>query len=118
MNKHREVMAVDATFEPTPRTMTAQEARESWDDLVQSVRDERTRVVVEQDGKPAVAVVPLADLARLTGIGEDRIEVWLAFAPLAQALKEVPEDEVEHEVARAVAEARRQMREVAAGRDG
>ena len=95
---------------PAIETWDAAEARERWDELLERVCGGTTRVVVERDGAPvAVLVSPLA-AARLKRVDENRAELFRVIRDIQQAFADVPEDELEREVARAVEEARREIR--------
>lgn len=107
-----------AEREPVTRTMKASEARDHWSEVINQVFRRETRVVVEKSGIPVAAIISAADLDRLNRLDAQRRADFKVLEASWEAFKDVPEEEVEREVARAVAEARRKLsaeREGAAG---
>lgn len=106
-----------ARQEPKTKTMKASEARQQWSQVLDQVSHGETRVLVEESGRPVAAIVSAGDLERLQQFESQRAarlevleESWAAFAG------EDPAD-IEREVARAVAEAREEIRREQQNRD-
>jgi prevent-host-death family protein len=98
---------------PETETITLPDLQRDAQALLTRVARHETRVVVEQDGAPAAAIVSVRDLERLTRF-EEQIAERQALLEEARALfKSVPYEEVEREVEKALAEVRA---EASAGR--
>jgi prevent-host-death family protein len=91
----------------------ASEARQKLGQIMRRVYKRETRIIVEKGGIPVVAVVSLADLERWTRMDREREEHFKILDEIGEAFKDVPDDELEREVASAVAEAREKIREEA-----
>ena len=68
------------------------------------------RVVIERSGIPVAAIVSPQDLAALNRLDEQRAELADVLAEMREAFKDVPQEEIEEETNKAVAEVRAQMR--------
>lgn len=95
---------------PESRRQNAADAQAHLPELLDAVRRTNERIVIEQDGAPVAALISADELVWL----EFMIEKWEeGFEPLKatwEAFKDVPADELEREVARAVQEAREDLR--------
>lgn len=100
--------------EPVTKTVKASEARQQWSELLNEVFKRETRVVVEKSGVPVAAIISIEDLQRLKQSEARRAEHFKAldesWSAMSEAFKDVDPEEIEREVAKAVAEARRQLR--------
>lgn len=96
--------------EPMTKTMKASEARQQWSELLNQVFRGETRVLVEKSGIPVAAIVSARDLERLKQLEEQREEDFKALAATRQAFKDVPEEEIEREVTRAISAIRAENR--------
>jgi prevent-host-death family protein len=96
--------------EPMTKTMKASEARQQWSELLNQVFRGETRVLVEKSGIPVAAIVSAKDLERLKQLEEQREEDFKALEATRQAFKDVPEEEIEREVTRAISAIRAQNR--------
>ncbi|MBI4494233.1 MAG: hypothetical protein HY690_15700 [Chloroflexi bacterium] len=72
--------------------------------------DRETRVIVEKSCIPVAAIISAQDLERLNQLEQERAERFKALDESWEAFKGVPTPEIEAEVARAVASARRKRR--------
>ncbi len=70
-----------------------------------------TRVIVEKSGVPVAAIISAADLERLNQLEEQRKARFKALDESRAAFKDVPDEELEREVARAIEETRAQNRQ-------
>jgi prevent-host-death family protein len=96
--------------DPLTQTMNASQMRREWSRTLRKVFSEHTRVIVEKSGIPVAAVISPADLERLERFERewevDRKvlqESWTAF-------EDVPAEELEREVTKALAEVREELR--------
>jgi prevent-host-death family protein len=95
--------------EPLTQTIKASEARQQFSRLLNQVFRKETRVIVEKSGIPVAALISTADLDRLTRFERERAARFLALDASRAAFQGVPDEELEQEVGRAVAEARQEL---------
>lgn len=88
------------------QTLKASDVRSNWSQLLNKVFKEQTRVIVEKSGIPIAAVISADDLARLTRFEEERNERFKVLDRMREAFKDIPDEEIERQVDRAVAEVR------------
>jgi len=96
--------------QPTTQTMKAAEVRANWSQVVDRVFRGQARVVVERSGIPVAAVVSAQDLERLNQMDAQRAARFRALDAMRDAFADVPPEELEHEVARALSEVRQRRR--------
>lgn len=96
--------------EPMTQTMKATEARAQWSRLLNNVFRRNTRVIVEKSGVPVAALVSAQDLARWQRLDAERARRFQALDATREAFKDIPDEELEREVARALAAARAERR--------
>jgi prevent-host-death family protein len=96
--------------EPMTQTMKASEARQQWSEVLNKVFRKETRVIVEKSGIPVAAIISAEDLARFVQLEAERRERFKALEETWEAFKDVPADEVEEQVARAIEQVRAQKR--------
>lgn len=99
-----------AATQRTERTITATEARRTWSDVVNGVARTGERVVVEKSGVPVAAVISYQDLRRLHRFDAQWDRSTEAIERFSEAFKDVPVEELEREVAAALAEVRADAR--------
>jgi prevent-host-death family protein len=85
------------------KRMGAREARNNFSDLIGSVHYGHETVIVERSGKPMVAVIPVALYEQLIAERENRFH---AVDELLARMPQYPEDEVEADIAEAIAAVR------------
>ncbi len=88
------------------RRVTESELQAGWTEWRDAVRGDGVRVLVEYAGEPAIALISAHDQERLLRLEQQRKEEFRAFERISDAFKDVPVDELEREVARAIAEVR------------
>ena len=96
------------------QTLKASDVRSNWSQLLNKVFKEQTRVIVEKSGIPIAAVISAEDLARLTRLEEERNERFKVIDRMRAAFKDIPDDEIERQVDKAVAQIRASKRSTAA----
>ncbi len=99
--------------EPETQVLKASEARQHFSQILNRVFRGETRVIVEKSGIPVAAIVSAADLRRFAQWEAERARRFKALDESWKAFKDVPLEEIEMEVTRAVAAARRKAREEA-----
>jgi len=96
--------------EPITQTINATDARAQWSKLLNSVFRRKIRVIVEKSGVPVAAIVSAQDLARWQRLEEDRARRFAAIDESRAAFLDVPDDELERELANALVEVREENR--------
>jgi prevent-host-death family protein len=96
--------------EPVIQRINASRARREWSRLLTRVLRCEARVIVEKNGTPVAAIITADDLRRLTWMEADRRERFKGLDRLREAFKDVPPDEIEAEVAQALADVRQENR--------
>ena len=91
---------------PETRTMKASDARQQWSQLLTRVFRGESRVIVEKSGIPVAAIISADDLEKLTRIEARREDGWTAIQELRARNRDMDPDEVERDVAEAIAEVR------------
>ncbi|OGH32461.1 MAG: hypothetical protein A3H50_02120 [Candidatus Levybacteria bacterium RIFCSPLOWO2_02_FULL_37_10] len=92
------------------QTLKASDVRSNWSQLLNKVFRNQTRVIVEKSGIPIAAVISAEDLARFIQLEEQRKERFKILDRMRDAFKDVPVEEVEREVSKAIKEVRAQRR--------
>jgi prevent-host-death family protein len=93
---------------PETRTMTISDVKQTLSSLVNEVDQGKTRILVEKSGIPVAALVSVNDLARLERFDREWEEGTKAIERFSRAFADVPVEEAEAEIARIIAEIRRQ----------
>jgi prevent-host-death family protein len=96
---------------PTLETKTVSEARRTFSETLNRVYRGETRVIVEKNGIPVGVLVAPGDLEQLDRMNARREEQWAAVDRLRQAFADVDPDELDEEIARALADVRRDRKE-------
>lgn len=96
--------------QPTTDTMNVSTVRQQWSALLNAVFKRERRIIIEKSGIPVAALISMKDLQRLDRYDADRARDFAALEALREPFKDVPPDEIEREVAKALAEVREEMR--------
>ncbi len=96
--------------ESTNKVVKATEARDQLPQLLNSVYRGQGRVVIERSGIPVAAIVSPQDLAALNRLDRQRADLAGVLDEMRESFKDVPQEEIEEETNKAVAEVRAQMR--------
>src|SRR5690242_18166393 len=97
-------MAADA---PTIQTIKATEARQHWSELLNKVFRRDARVIVEKSGIPVAAIISVQELERFERLEAERAARFKALDESQAAFTDVPNEELDREINRAVSAARR-----------
>jgi prevent-host-death family protein len=92
--------------QPTTETMKISEVKQQLNSLVNRVYSHETRIMVEKSGIPVAGIVSAEDIRRLARRDHERAERFKVLVEFGEAFKDVPAEELEREVARALAEVR------------
>ncbi len=98
---------------PMTQTIKASDARQQWSELLNKVFRKETRVIVEKSGIPVAAIISADDLERLNRLEAQRQKDFAILDEMREAFKDVPAEEIEREVAKALNEVRRENRKKA-----
>jgi prevent-host-death family protein len=96
--------------QPTTQIMKISEVKQQLNRLVNQVYRRETRIMVEKSGIPVAGIVSAEDLRRLDRLDRERAERFKVLEEFGEAFKDVPAEELEREVARALAEVRAERR--------
>jgi prevent-host-death family protein len=91
---------------PITRAMKASETRQQWSQVLNRVFRRQLRVVVEKSGIPVAVIISADDLERFRNLEEERARDFSVLDEVNEAFKEVPDEEIDREVARALADVR------------
>ena len=94
--------------QPIVQVIEASEARQQWSELLSKVFRGETRLIVEKSGIPVAAIISAEDLGRLTKLEDTRRQRFKALDETWVAFKDVPPEDIEREVARAIEQVRGQ----------
>lgn len=97
--------------QPATQTLNASEARRQWSDVLDRVGRHETRIIIEKSGVAVAAIVSTEDLGRLKRLDAQRRERFAILDKIRESFTGVPEEEIEREVSRAVAEVREERRQ-------
>jgi prevent-host-death family protein len=92
------------------QTMTASQACGQWSQVLDKVYRKEARVLVERNGVPVAAIVSTDDWEQMQRMDAEREERFKALDATRAAFKDVPPEELEREVEKALAEVRAEDR--------
>lgn len=92
--------------EPMTQTIAASVARQQFSQILNNVFRREIRVVIEKSGIPVAAIVSADDLERLRRFELQRSEAFAVLDRVRDAFRDVPTEEIEQEVALAIAQVR------------
>ena len=92
--------------QPVTQTLNITTTRSQLSELVNRVFSRETRVIIEKSGIPVAALVSAEDAARLEEYDRQRQEDFDFLSEVQSKFADVPVEEHEREVARAVRQAR------------
>ncbi len=91
---------------PKTKTMKASEARQQFSQVINQVFREETRVIVEKNGIPVAAIISARDLEFFEYMEALRTEHFKVLDDTRAAFADIPDEELEREINRAIAEVR------------
>jgi prevent-host-death family protein len=92
------------------KTIKASVARQQFSQLLNDVFRRESRVLVEKSGIPVAAIISASDFKRLALLEAERNRDFAILDEMRDAFKDVPAEEIEWEVARALREVRKEKR--------
>jgi len=96
--------------ETMTQTMKLTDARQNFSHILNQVFHGKTRVLVEKSGIPVAGIISAHDLERLTRFEQERAEDFAVLDEIGAAFEDIPAADLEREVARALAAARKKLR--------
>jgi prevent-host-death family protein len=103
-----------ATSVPTETTMKLTDTKQHLSQVINRVARGETRVIVEKSGLPVAAIISAEEYQRFkiadAEIRAHRERLDAIFTRFSQAFADVPDDELERQVDRAVQEVRAEKR--------
>lgn len=94
----------------TVETMSVSEARQRFSDTLNRVREEDVRIIVEKSGIPVAAVVPISVFEGDEQRERQRQEALDALKSAQSGFVDAPEEEIERELAKAIAEVKQERK--------
>ena len=99
-----------AEREHMTQDLTINDVQKDFRPLMNRVSKQETRVLVEEDGRPAAALVSPDDLDQLRRLDAYRRDPWSVIDEIHARNRDRDSDEVERDVADAIAEVRAENR--------
>lgn len=96
--------------QPVTESKNLSTARQEFSQLVNRVYRGETRVLVEKSGIPVAAIVSAEDLKYLKELDDVRERRHQLLEEMRAPFKDIPAEEVEREIAKALGEVRQEMR--------
>ncbi len=93
------------------QVMKSSDVRQQWSQLLNKVFTDKRRIVVEKSGIPVAAVISAEELERFNRLEEQRARRFRVLDRIGEAFKDVPKEEIEREVRRALTEVRQDKRQ-------
>jgi prevent-host-death family protein len=88
--------------EPRTKTIKASDARQQFSQLLNEVFRRESRIIVEKSGIPVAAIVSAEDVQQLACLEDERRRDFAILDEMRAAFKDIPPEEIEREVARAI----------------
>lgn len=92
--------------QPMTQTLNITLARSQLSELVGKVFRRESRIIIEKSGIPVAALISATDLERLSSFEQQRSTDFAVLDRLRTSFSDVPAAEIEHQVARAIAQVR------------
>jgi antitoxin (DNA-binding transcriptional repressor) of toxin-antitoxin stability system len=96
--------------ELTTERMNVTEARRTWSDLLNRIFRRESHVVVEKGGIPIAAIISMREYELFLEMKARREERFKILDRISEVFENVPTDELERQVARAIAGVRDEKR--------
>lgn len=91
--------------------MKASDVRQQWSQLLNQVFTDKRRIVVEKSGIPVAAVISAEELERFIKLEEQRERNFAILDEIGEKFKDIPAQEIEQEVNKALAQVRAENRQ-------
>lgn len=94
---------------PTERSLNLERLKDEALEQIQAVVNGKERLLLQRDGKVVAAIITAEDLRNLRRFEKRQRERLEPFLAIGRKFADVPTEELEREVAKAVAEVRAEM---------
>ena len=101
----------------TIETMSVSESRKQYSEILNRVYREKEQVVIEKNGIPVAAIVPMSVVRDAKMTEERRAAALSSLREVQEAFAGIPQDELERELEAALAEAKEIQLAKQSGRD-
>ena len=91
---------------PVTQTIKSSEVRQNWSQVLNQIARRKTRVMVEKSGIPVAVLISADDFERLSRLEAEREARFSLIDRAREAFKDVPDEELEREIPKAVEAAR------------
>ena len=88
----------------TTETMSVSEARKHFSETLNRVFRDEEQVVIEKNGIPVAAIVPMSVMRDAVVTERRRAELHAAFRAPRAEFRDIPPDEIEREIEKAIRE--------------
>ena len=89
---------------PITETMSVSESRKQYSEILNRVFKDDERVVIEKNGIPVAAIVPMSVVRDATFTERRRAELRAAFEVTREEFQGIPPEEIEREIEKAIIE--------------
>ena len=88
----------------TTETMSETDSRNQFSEILERVSRNEDRIIIEKDGVPVAAIVPLSVVRDAESTERRRQNLREAFETTREEMRGIPPDEIEREIAQSVAD--------------
>lgn len=85
-------------------TMNVSESRKQYSELLNRVHRDEQQIIIEKNGIPVAAIVPMNVVRDAEATNRRRQELRTAFKATQREFQDIPPDEIEREIEKAIAE--------------
>jgi prevent-host-death family protein len=96
---------------PTTETMSVSESRKQYSEILNRVYRDQEQVIIEKNGIPVAAIVPISTVRDAESFASRRTDLQAAFEATRAEFRDIPPDEIEAEIAKAISEVEERRRE-------
>jgi len=95
----------------TTETMSVSESRRQYSEVLNRVYRDEEQIIIEKNGIPVAAIVPMAVVRDAEVINRRRADLRAAFEATRAEFRDIPSEEIEREIEKAIAEVEEELRE-------
>ena len=92
-------------------TMNVSESRRQYSEILNRIYRDEEQVIIEKNGIPVAAIVPMSVVRDAELTEERRAELRAAFEATRAEFRDIPPDEIEREIEKAIAEVEEERRQ-------
>jgi prevent-host-death family protein len=85
-------------------TMNESQSREQYSEILDRVQRDEEQIIIEKNGVPVAAIVPMSVLRDAESTARRRANLRAAFESTREEFRDIPPDEIEREIEKAIAE--------------